>query len=82
LTFGWDDAKAGENLKKHGISFSEASTVFADPLARTIPDPLHSQEEGRFVVLGLSTLQHPFVVVHTYRGQIIRIISAPASYHA
>ncbi|CAN5529789.1 BrnT family toxin [soil metagenome] len=76
LTFEWDDAKAGENLKKHGTSFSEASTVFADPLARTIPDPLHSDEEGRFVVLGLSTLQHSLVVVHTYRGENIRIVSA------
>jgi uncharacterized DUF497 family protein len=57
-------------------SFSEASTVFADPLARTIPDPLHSDEEGRFVILGQSGLQHNLVVVHTYRGEIIRIVSA------
>ena len=76
LTFEWDDAKASENLKKHGISFSEASTVFADPLARTISDPLHSDEEGRFVILGQSSLQHNLVVVHTYRGTVIRIISA------
>jgi len=76
FTFEWDDAKALENLKKHGISFSEASTVFADPLARTISDPLHSAEEGRFVILGQSGLQHNLVVVHTYRGEIIRIISA------
>jgi uncharacterized DUF497 family protein len=52
FTFEWDDAKASENLKKHGVSFPEASTVFADPLARTIPDPLHSDEEGRFVIFG------------------------------
>ncbi len=62
FTFEWDDAKASENLKKHGISFSEASTVFADPLSRTILDPLHSEEEGRFVVLGESGLQHTLIV--------------------
>ena len=62
--------------QKHGVSFSEASTVFADPLSRTIPDPLHSEEEDRFVVLGQSGLQHTLVVVHTYRGEVIRIISA------
>lgn len=49
FTFEWDDEKAAENLTKHGISFSEASTVFADALSRTIPDPLHSEEEDRFV---------------------------------
>ncbi len=79
FTFEWDDAKASENLKKHGISFSEASTVFADPLSRTILDPLHSEEEGRFVVLGESGLQHTLIVVHTYRGEVIRIISARAA---
>jgi uncharacterized protein len=76
LTFEWDDAKASENLKKHGVSFSEASTVFADPLSRTIIDPLHSDQEGRFVTLGQSSLQHTLVVVHTYRGEVTRIISA------
>jgi len=49
---------------------------FADPLSRTIPDPLHSEEEDRFVVLGQSGLQHTLVVEHTYRGEVIRIISA------
>jgi len=76
LTFEWDDEKAAENLKKHSISFSEASTVFADPLSRTISDPLHSDEEEQFVILGKSGLQHSLVVVHTYRGEVIRIISA------
>jgi uncharacterized DUF497 family protein len=76
FTFEWDDEKAVENLTKHGVSFSEASTVFADPLSRTIPDPLHSDDEERFVVLGQSGLQHTLVVVHTYRGELIRIISA------
>jgi len=76
FTFEWDDEKAAENLRKHGISFSEASTVFADPLSRTILDPLHSEEEGRFVILGESGLQHTLIVVHTYRREIIRVISA------
>ena len=76
FTFEWDEMKATENLTKHGVSFSEASTVFADPLSRTIPDPLHSEDEERFVVLGQSGLHHTLVVVHTYRGEVIRIISA------
>ena len=76
FTFEWDEEKAAGNLTKHGVSFSEASTFFADPLSRTIPDPLHSEEEDRFVVLGQSGLQHTLVVVHTYRGEVIRIISA------
>ena len=79
FTFEWDEGKAAENLTKHGVSFSEASTVFADPLSRTIPNPLHSEEEDRFVVLGQSGLQHTLVVVHTYRGEVIRIISARAA---
>lgn len=76
FTFEWDEDKATENLTKHNVSFSEASTVFGDPLSRTIVDPLHSEEEERFVVLGQSGLQHILVVVHTYRGAVIRIISA------
>ena len=74
--FEWDEEKALENLSKHGISFSEASTVFADPLSRTIPDPLHLQAEERVIILGESGLQHTLVVVHTYREEVIRIISA------
>ncbi len=76
FTFEWDDEKASENLRKHDTSFSEASTVFADPLSRTISDPLHSEEEERFAILGESGLQHTLIVVHTYRGDVIRIISA------
>lgn len=76
FTFEWDEEKATENLTKHAVSFSEASTVFADPLSRTIRDPLHSQSEDRFIILGESGLQHLLVVVHTYRGETIRLISA------
>ncbi len=76
LTFEWDEEKAAENLGKHGVSFSEASTIFADPLSRTIPDPLHSDEEDRFIILGESASGHTLVVVHVNREENIRIISA------
>lgn len=76
LSFEWDEGKALGNLAKHGISFSEASTVFADPLSRTIPDPLHSHDEGRFIVVGESAAGRTLVVAHTHRGETVRIISA------
>jgi uncharacterized protein len=76
LTFEWDEEKAAGNLAKHAVSFAEASTVFADPLSRTIPDPLHSDEEERSVILGESASRHTLVVVHVHRGENIRIISA------
>jgi len=76
LAFEWDDEKAKRNLKKHRVSFEEASTVFADPLALTIGDPLHSEEEDRFITLGESRRQRLLVVVFTERGNKIRLISA------
>jgi len=76
LAFEWDERKAKLNLKKHGVSFEEASTVFCDPLARTIQDPLHSEEEDRFVNLGESQSRRLLVVVFTEGGDKIRIISA------
>ncbi len=76
LDFEWDENKANQNLKKHGVSFEEASAVFSDPLARTIQDPLHSEEEDRFVNLGESQSRRLLVVVFTERGDKIRIISA------
>jgi len=80
LSFEWDDQKAKANLAKHGVGFEEASTVFSDPLSLTIPDPAHSQTEDRFIILGLSHRGKLLVVVHTERGDNIRIISArPAS---
>jgi uncharacterized DUF497 family protein len=74
--FEWDPHKAALNLESHGVSFSEASTVFADYLSVTIGDPIHSAEEQRFVILGISALRRLVVVVHTMRGERIRIISA------
>ena len=80
LTFEWDNRKAGANLSKHGISFTEASTVFGDAAAITIPDPAHSQAEIRCIILGQSHLGRLLVVSHTERGDNLRIISArPAS---
>ena len=74
--FEWDREKAESNLQKHGVSFEEAATVFFDPLSLTIPDPLHSDEENRFVSVGLSNQQRHLVVVHSERNDRIRIISA------
>jgi hypothetical protein len=74
--FEWDEAKAQTNLAKHGVSFEEAATVFQDPLSVTIPDPLHSQKEERFVIQGMSVDQRLLVVVHTEEAEAIRLISA------
>jgi uncharacterized DUF497 family protein len=76
LTFEWDARKARSNLTKHRISFEEASTVFADGLSLTIPDPDHSLAEKRSITLGRSFAGKLIVVVHTERGDNIRIISA------
>ncbi len=76
LTFEWDEEKSKRNVKKHKVPFEEAATVFADPLSLTIPDPLHSEEEDRFVTMGMSIKGRLLVVVHTERGDAIRIISA------
>lgn len=82
LDFEWDPDKAETNERKHGVTFDEASTVFGDPLARTRPDPLHSTHEERWVTLGLSDNRRLLVVVHTDRGEAVRIISArPATGH-
>lgn len=74
--FEWDPAKAESNYQKHGVSFAEAATVFFDPLSLTVPDPLRSTDEDRFVITGLSYQQRYLVVVHADRGVRIRIISA------
>jgi uncharacterized protein len=76
LDFEWDEDKAKKNLKKHAVSFEEASTAFHDPLALTIHDPLHSDEEDRFINLGESSRGRLLVVVFTDREERIRIISA------
>ena len=74
--FEWNASKVAENPRKHGVSFEEASTIFGDPLERTIHDPLHSEDEERFVSLGESRRGRLLVVVFTERRDNIRIISA------
>ena len=78
LRFEWDPRKAAANRRKHGVSFEDAQSVFADERARLIDDPDHSDEEDRFVLLGLSSSLRLLVVAHCYRaqGNVIRIISA------
>ena len=78
IQFEWDSAKASANLRKHGVAFEEAETVFSDDLALLIDDPDHSDEEDRFVLLGLSAVPRILAVVHAYRSapDTIRIISA------
>lgn len=76
MEFEWDAEKNEANLKKHGISFDQASRVFADSLSRTFRDPDHSQDEERFVTIGSSGTEWIVVVSHTDREDRIRIISA------
>ncbi len=78
IQFAWDDEKAGENRRKHGISFGEAKTVFYDENARLQYDPDHSEDEDRFLLLGTSYSLRVLVVCHCYREKdtLVRIISA------
>lgn len=76
MKFDWDPSKSQENLLSHGISFEEATTVFGDPLAGTIPDPDHSEGEARFLTIGWTANGRLIVVSHTEEGDTIRIISA------
>jgi uncharacterized DUF497 family protein len=76
MEFEWDERKARANIRKHGVSFHDAATVFGDPLAITFPDPDHSEAEERSVTFGLSQLQQLLVVAHTTRGVRTRIINA------
>ncbi len=78
LQFEWDSRKATTNEKKHGVSFEEARSVFYDERARLIDDPDHSEDEARFILLGLSSALRLLVVCHCYRSDdnVIRIISA------
>ena len=78
ITFEWDASQASLNKKKHGISFDEAKTVFFDENAKVIHDPEHSDDEERFIILGLSVNVRMLVIIHCYRknDSIIRLISA------
>ena len=74
--FEWDDDKAAINERKHGVTFIEALTVFLDPMAIIIPDPDHSDEEDREIILGYSDRGRLLIVSHTSRPPNLRIISA------
>ena len=76
VTFTWDARKALANLKKHGVDFKEAATVFYDPLSITFPDDGHSETEQRFLTVGRSVRGIVLVVAHTEEDDTIRIISA------
>ena len=79
MKFEWDRDKEKQNIKKHNISFDEAVTVFYDPLSATFYDPEHSIAEDRFITVGYSSQGRLFVVSHTERGDVIRIINARAA---
>jgi len=78
LRFQWDPRKSRANKAKHGVSFEEARSAFLDENARVIPDSEHSEEEERFILLGMSIGLRLLVVCHCYREseQVIRIVSA------
>ncbi len=75
MDFEWDTEKASSNVRKHGVSFEEAATVFGDPLALTFNDPDQSLDESRFLTFGISNFNRLLVVSHTERGTALRIIS-------
>ena len=78
LRFAWDERKNRSNRAKHGVWFEEAQSAFDDPHARVFHDPAHSEDEDRFILLGVSSAARPLAVVHCYResDSLIRIISA------
>jgi len=76
MEFEWDDAKAASNLGKHGVSFAEAATAFADPLAALFDDPDHSDDETREILVGYSDRNRLLIVSFTERDEKLRIISA------
>ena len=76
MNFEWDPRKAAQNLRKHGVSFQEAATVFGDPLALTFDDPDHSITEQRYITVGMSSEGRVLIVAHADRGENIRIVSA------
>jgi uncharacterized protein len=76
MDFEWNPHKAEINYKKHGVSFEEASTVFGDILSMIYPDPDHSNQEERYLMIGLSNKRRVLVISHVERDEVIRIISA------
>ena len=82
VKFSWDPKKAQSNLRKHGVSFEEALTVFLDPLARIHDDPDHSIGEWREIIVGTSTAGRLILISFTERGDTVRLINAREPDHA
>jgi uncharacterized DUF497 family protein len=76
VEFEWNPKKEAKNIRKHKVAFSEAATVFADTLSTTVPAPDHSEDEDRYISIGLSQRARLLMVSHTEHGERIRIISA------
>jgi hypothetical protein len=81
IAFEWDPAKASDNLRKHRVAFTEAATVFRDPLGITAHDPHHSDAEDRYLTVGASAARRLLIIAHTERRGRIRIISARELNH-
>lgn len=79
MQFGWDEEKAASNLRKHGVSFQEARTVFNNPLAVIFDDRIHSATELREIIVGHSLQNRLLFVCFTQQGPVVRIISARAA---
>jgi hypothetical protein len=76
VEFEWDPRKEAANRTKHGVAFTEAMTIFGDPFELTRPDPLHSEDEDRFLSVGLSSSNRLLLVSYAERGKRLRLISA------
>ena len=76
MEFIWNPSKAARNLRRHGISFHEAATVFSDPLSTTVYDPDHSVEENRYITVGVSRNYRVIMVAHAEQNDHVRLISA------
>ncbi len=81
MDFEWDPKKAAKNLAKHKVSFTEATTIFGNPLAITVSDPDHSENEARYITIGLSNRNRLLMVAHADRNNRYRIINARELTH-
>ncbi len=76
MEFAWDPKKAASNLRKHGVSFNEAASVFGDVLSIAVPDPDHSLEDERFILVGLSQFGRLLIIAYSDQSKRVRLISA------
>ena len=76
MEFEWNPRRAEQNLRKHKVSFGEAATVFNDAVGVTVPDPDHSEDENRYIIIGMSNISRILIVAFAERGDRIRFISA------